>query len=95
MKYQATPKFAFGGGATYESERFTGQPDAAANEEMAVPSYVKYDAFASYKVDKDMLLRLNVNNVFDKDYYLAAYRSGAFTYIGDRRNVQLTMEYNF
>jgi catecholate siderophore receptor len=60
-----------------------------------VPSYVKYDAFASYKVDKDMLLRLNVNNVFDKDYYLAAYRSGAFTYIGDRRNVQLTMEYNF
>ncbi len=95
MKYQATPKFAFGGGATYESERFTGQPDAAANEEMAVPSYIKYDAFASYKVDKDMLLRLNVNNVFDKDYYLAAYRSGAFTYIGDRRNVQLTMEYNF
>lgn len=95
LRYQATPKFAFGGGATYESERFTGQPDTAANEDWSVPEYTVFDAFASYKVNRDMLLRLNVSNLFDEDYYLAAYRSGSFTYIGDRRNAELTLEYNF
>ncbi len=95
LRYQATPAFAFGGTATYESVRYTGQPDTAANEGMGVPEYTVLDAFASYKVNRDMLLRLNVGNLLDEDYYLAAYRSGAFTYIGDKRNVQLTMEYNF
>jgi len=95
MKYQATQKFAFGGSATYESARYTGQPDSAANEDMEVPQYTVYDAFATYQINRDMLLRLNVNNVFDEDYYLAAYRSGSFTYIGDKRNVQLSMDYNF
>jgi len=40
-------------------------------------------------------LRLNVANVTDKDYYLAAYRSGAFTYIGAARNAKLTLTYEF
>lgn len=95
MRYQATPKFAFGGTATYESERYTGQPDSAANEEMPVPAYTVLDAFASYTFNRDLLVRLNVGNVLDEDYYLAAYRSGSFTYIGDKRNAQLTVEYNF
>lgn len=95
LKYQATPKFAFGGTATYESARFTGQPDAAANEELGVPSYTVFDAFATYAIDRDLKVRLNIGNVFDEDYYLAAYRSGSFTYIGDRRNAQLTVEYSF
>lgn len=95
MRYQATPKFAFGGTATYESARFVGQPDSAANEELGVPEYTVFDAFATYQVNRDMKVRLNVGNVFDEDYYLAAYRSGSFTYIGDRRNVRLSMEYNF
>ncbi|MBA6411730.1 TonB-dependent receptor [Parahaliea sp. F7430] len=37
----------------------------------------------------------NLNNITDKDYYLASYRSGAFAYIGDRRNVRLTLSYEF
>lgn len=95
VKYQATPKFALGGGMTYESERFTGQPDSAANESMAVPAYTTYDAFASYKFSRDLTLRLNVNNLFDEDYYLTAYRSGSFTYKGDGRSANLTVEYKF
>lgn len=95
MRYQATPKFAFGGTATYESERFTGQPDSAANEEMPVPEYTILDAFASYNVNRDLSVRLNIGNVLNEEYYLAAYRSGSFTYIGDKRNTQLTLEYSF
>lgn len=94
MKYQATPKFTVGGTATYEGARYTGQPDTAANEEMEVPDYTVFDAFVSYQPNRDMNVRLNVGNVFDTDYYLAAYRSGAFTYIGDGRNARLTLEYS-
>jgi catecholate siderophore receptor len=35
-----------------------------------------------------------VGNVFDRDYYLAAYRGGFFLYKGDARNVRLTLDYD-
>lgn len=95
LRYQATDAFAFGANATYSSEVFTGQPDTAANEELGVPSYTVYDLFATYEISSQMDVRLNVSNVTDKDYYLTAYRSGAFTYIGDRRNAQATFAYEF
>ncbi len=95
LKYQLTPKFAFGGTMTYEGERYTGQPDSAANEAMVVPDYVVFDMFANYQITQRFKARLNIGNVTDKDYYLAAYRSGAFTYMGDRRNAQLTFMYDF
>lgn len=94
MRYQATPKFAFGGGMTYESERYTGQPDSAANEAMEIPAYTIYDAFASYAIEPDLSLRMNIGNLTDEDYYLAAYRSGSFTYKGDGRTVRLTLNYD-
>lgn len=43
------------------------------------------DLFASAIGNKNMDVRLNVGNVTDKDYYLAAYRSGSFLYMGDAR----------
>ena len=95
LRYQATPAFAFGGTATYSSPVYVGQPDSAASEDRSVPSYTVYDLFASYQINDKLGLRLNVGNVTDKDYYLTAYRSGAFTYIGDRRDAQLTLSYEF
>ena len=95
LRYQATPALAIGGSATYASPVYVGQPDSAATETRGVPSYTVYDLFASYQINEKLGLRLNVGNVTDKDYYLTAYRSGAFTYIGDRRDAQLTLSYEF
>ena len=95
LRYQATPKLAIGGSATYSSPVYVGQPDSAATETRGVPSYTVYDLFASYQLNEKLGLRLNVGNVTDKDYYLTAYRSGAFAYIGDRRDAQLTLSYEF
>lgn len=95
LRYQLTDAFAMGAAATYSSDVYTGQPDSAANENLGVPSYTVYDLFASYQVNDDLSLRLNVNNVTDKDYYFTAYRSGSFTYIGDARSAQLTVSYSF
>ncbi|WP_075186229.1 TonB-dependent receptor [Teredinibacter haidensis] len=95
LRYQATKNFAFGGVATYSSELFSGQPDTAAGESYKVPAYTVIDFFASYQFSNDFKAQLNIGNLTDEDYYLAAYRSGSFTYIGDARNIQATLSYDF
>ena len=102
LKYQATPKFAFGGVAKYQSVMYAGQPDTAARFDantgkytVPIPEYTVVDAFASYNFNKQLTARLNVNNLFDTDYFLAGYQSGAFLYKGDARNVRVTLNYDF
>ena len=95
LRYQLTDKLALGGTATYSSELYSGQPDTAAGDTYKVPSYTVFDLFASIEFTPKLNARLNVGNVVDKAYYLAAYRSGAFTYKGDARNLQLTVAYEF
>lgn len=102
LKYQFAPKFAVGGAATYQSKMFAGQPDTAAGfntttglYNIVVPSYTVLDAFAEYKFSDKLNARLNVNNVTNKDYYLAAYQSGSFMYLGDKRNAHITLTYKF
>lgn len=101
LRYQMTPAFAFGSAVKYESSKYAGQPDTAAAYDAAgeysqpIPSYTVWDLFASYRVSKAMNLRLNVGNIFDRDYYLAGYRSGSFLYMGTARNARLTLNYDF
>ncbi len=101
LKYQFTEKFGLGGVIKYESERYAGQPDTAAAFDVEgrysqpIPSYTVLDVFATYDFSKNLDARLNIGNITDEDYYLAAYRSGSFLYKGDARNVRLTLNYNF
>ena len=95
LRYQLTDKFAFGGIANYSSEVHGGQPDSAASEDTYVPSYTVFDAFATYAFTKQLNARLNISNITDENYYLTAYRSGSFAYIGDARSAQLTVAYEF
>lgn len=102
LRYQPTEKFAFGGNVTYQSEMYGGQPDTAAGYDtvindysIVVPSYSFTNLFAYYNVSDKFTLRANVGNVFDKEYWTAAYRSGAFMYLGDGRNLRLTATYEF
>ncbi len=101
LRYQATAKFGLGAAVKYESKKYAGQPDSAAafnaqgQYSQPVPGYTVWDFFADYRLNKAAKLRLNVGNVFDKDYYLAAYRSGSFLYKGDARNARLTFNYEF
>lgn len=102
LRYQLTPALAVGTVVTYSSEMYAGQPDSAAafnpdtgEYNFEVPSYTVVDLFASYTFNEQLDLLLNVGNVADEDYYVASYRSGAFTYIGDARNANLTLNYAF
>lgn len=102
LRYQPTENFAFGGNATYQSEMYGGQPDTAAGYSqdtgeysIVVPSYSFVNLFASYNVTEDFTVRANAGNIFDKEYWTAAYRSGAFMYIGNGRSLRLTGTYEF
>lgn len=94
LSYKFTPKFTFGGTLTHQSSKFSGSPESAAGN-FKVPGYNTLDLFASYKFNRQLSARVNVNNVFDKEYYLATYTAGKFTYMGDARNIRATLNYDF
>ncbi len=102
LRYRLTDRLAIGGAMKYESKKYAGQPDSAAGfnpttgqYSQPVPSYTVYDLFASWQFTETLDARLNLGNVTDEEYYLAAYRSGSFLYFGDARNVRLTVNYEF
>ncbi len=95
LKYQATPRFAFGGTVTYSSEIYGGQPDAAARTSIELDGYTVYDLFASYQFNDQLSLRANIQNLTDEDYYTAVYRGGSIVYIGDGRSANVNLTYKF
>ncbi|NQY27449.1 MAG: TonB-dependent receptor [Piscirickettsiaceae bacterium] len=95
LRYQYTPKFAFGGNLTYASGILGGQPDAGSEGRVELPGYTVYDMFASYKLSSQLDLRVNVQNITDKEYYTAVYRGGSIVYIGDARAANATLTYKF
>lgn len=95
LKYQFTPKFAFGGNLTYSSEILGGQPDAGASGSVTLPSYTVFDVFANYQLSEQLGVRANIQNITDKDYYTATYRSGGLVYIGDARSANVNLTYKF
>ena len=102
LRYQPNERFAFGGDYSYQSKMYGGQPDTAAgfNTEtgdysIVVPSYQVVNLFGSYYASEQLTFRVNIGNVLDEEYWTAAYRSGAFMYIGDGRSLTGTVSYTF
>ncbi len=59
-----------------------------------IPGYAVVDLFATYKYDANLGFRLNIGNLFDRDYYLAGYQGGFFLYKGDARNIRFGIDYD-
>lgn len=102
LRYQPNESVAFGTSYTYKSEMYGGQPDTAAGYDAAtgqysivVPGYNVVDLFANYYYSDTLNFRLNVGNVFDNEYWTAAYRSGSFMYLGEARSIRATASWKF
>lgn len=102
LRYQLTDAFAFGGDFTHKGEMYGGQPDTAAGYDsdngyysIVVPSYNVVNLFANYSINDSTTVRVNIGNVTDTEYWTAAYRSGAFMYLGDARSARATITYEF
>lgn len=98
-KYRIWDELQVGVIGQYVSKRYGGQPDTAAPVTAGfyaqpAPAYATMDLFATYKINPNLGVRLNVGNVFDRDYYPAVYRGGFFLYKGDARNVRLTLDFD-
>jgi catecholate siderophore receptor len=66
--YDVTPQWTVGGGAFYQDEAY-----ANAQNTLYVPSWWRFDAMASYKINPKMTLQLNVYNITDEFYYAQYY----------------------
>ena len=107
LRWQATERLAIGGNVTWKSEMFGGQPDTAAayvttvgsadfgKYSIRVPGYTTFGAFISYRINDNLTARVNAVNLTDENYYIAAYRSGSFAYLGDGRTVKFTLSAKF
>ncbi|TXS91403.1 TonB-dependent receptor [Parahaliea maris] len=102
LRWEPNDAWAFGGAYTYQSEMYGGQPDTAAGYDdeigdysIVVPSYGVFDLFVNYNYSEKLNFRFNLNNVTDREYWTAAYRSGSFMYLGDVRNARLSVVYEF
>ena len=66
--YQLAPKLTIGGGAFYVGEVY-----GDTGNTVYVPSYTRFDAMASYKLNKTVDFQVNVQNLTDKLYYDKAF----------------------
>ncbi len=94
--YQLPAGWTLGYGARYVSER-----NVSSSTTAKLPDYWVHNAMVAYKVNENLDLQLNVNNLFDKDYVErvrqqngTAARSSAIEY-GDARSAILSATYAF
>lgn len=81
--------FELGGQVHVQSKVFGGTLAAGS---AFYPGYARFDAVARWKPASWIETRLNVNNLTDKRFYDAIYRSGApFAYVAPGRSVVLTV----
>lgn len=89
-------RLTLGGGARWQSRSWQvvyNRPKAQ-NEEFSQEAYWVVDAMAKYQVSEHLSATLNVNNLFDKQYYtnIGFYNTA---YYGTPRNVMLTTRWDF
>jgi outer membrane receptor for ferric coprogen and ferric-rhodotorulic acid len=83
--------YRFGSGVNYKSKQYI--ESNLFDETITQDGYITVDLMAGYKVNKNLDLQLNVNNIFDKEYY-EGIGDSSMVY-GDPRNATISMKYTF
>lgn len=63
-RYDFTRAFGLGLGMIYQTARYT-----STDNTVTLPSFVRFDAAAYYRITDNVTAQLNVENIFDRDYY--------------------------
>lgn len=87
--YNVTDKWTVGGGANYMDRVYANVANT-----IILPSYTRYDAMTSYKIDKNLTLQLNVLNLTDKRYYDKTF-STHFANVAAGRSAMLSLMFNY
>ncbi|WP_044416280.1 TonB-dependent siderophore receptor [Halarcobacter anaerophilus] len=83
--------FRFGAGLNYKSKQYT--KSDFFDKKIRQSAYTTADLMAGYRIDKNLDLQLNINNLFDKKYY-EGIGDNSMVY-GDPRNATLIVKYTF
>jgi len=87
-------KVSIGGGPQYVGEREGAAAAFSETDFFKLPSYVVWSAMASYDVSEKLKLSLDVDNLFDREYYASSY-SSYWVMPGTERRVTLTARIGF
>ncbi|MBT2299751.1 catecholate siderophore receptor Fiu [Variovorax paradoxus] len=103
-----TPKNAFTSWTTYvfpvgltigAGARYNGKLHRGTDSAVGTPAYTEaywvFDAMASYRVNKNVELQLNIYNLFDKEYVAAINKSGYRYMPGTPRSARITANFAF
>lgn len=81
-------RVSVGGGVTSQSST------ESYDRKFSVPGNAIWDSRVAYKVSDEVTVAANLNNVFDKKYYIPAYNAvWGSNYYGDPRNVMFSVTY--
>lgn len=87
--YAVLPNLTVGGGAFYVDKVYGNVLNT-----VSIPSYVRIDAMANYKIDKNLSLQLNIQNLTDERYFNAAY-SSHYAQVAAGRLAFLTLNFKY
>ncbi|TBV09724.1 TonB-dependent siderophore receptor [Stutzerimonas kirkiae] len=88
----AYDKLTIGGGMNWNAKMsaYNQYIDGTARQD----DHFVFNAMARYRVNEHLSAVLNINNLFDKEYY-QSINTYAFAYYGEPRNAKLTVRYDF
>lgn len=87
--------WTLGGGVNWQGVIYANLTNPSnATERVEQSAYALVNLMARYDFDKQLSTQLNINNVFDKNYFNVFAAYGQMTY-GAPRNALLTMKYKF
>lgn len=86
---QVTTKFGLGLGVTYQDSYFVREDNS-----VEVPDYTRFDAAAFYDVSDTLRLQVNVENLFDTDYFPDAHSNDNIS-TGKPLNARFTVSSRF
>lgn len=91
-------RFHARGGARYVSDQkrvVSAGTDLSTTNMPKIPSYWVADMMAAYKVSKQLNLRLNVYNLFDREYISTLNNGGGRMVLGTPRSAMFSANFQF
>ena len=87
--YQFTQRFGLGAGLTYQDDSFADNGNTT-----TLPSFVRVDAVAFYNVNDNLRVQVNIENLFDTEYFPNAHTADNIT-VGAPLNARFTVTGRF
>ena len=88
-RYQLHPRWGVGAGVIYQDDMF-----AAVDNTVTLPSFTRFDAGVFFTLSRELRAQVNVENVFDEDYFVTSHSNNNIS-PGSPRAVRVSMTAGF